>query len=828
MFPFNTLIRSLNLRLVAGARRRHRYAWLLALSLAGLLTMSAPAEAYKGTYRVALIEVTFSDTTAAYTPLQLTEAAGEMHDYFDKMSYGQLNLVVVPFEISLPQKVEFYWTASGGLNNVTPTLYAAAAEQAGAEGFDFKDINGISVLTTACLGQGRDFTNGKQPLAEAHVNGTFGQSHDYECPGPPPGPSGVKWGGWAHEIGHQLQIADGINIANWGMGGHPSAYASGYDQMDSCYPCDTSAYSLLGPNVMNGNEKVFSGWMPTGNVVTVNVPKTGSSAATVVLTPIEQNFVQTPAQQAIKVVKKTGGYYLVEARQRLDADALQNHGSGVQGIYDTGVHITSIDETGNPPMTVINRCDYLGAACLPGNDPACDVTTRPANCWPYDLWHVGDTFKDTTNAIEIKVDSAVGEGFEVAATIGVPPGHPDMYIIPWLTPPMNTYETVDIWVDSSCNGYYADVGPKGLRYGVRPDGTVIGNGDDPCANHENRIYATVSNIGDAVANNAVVHFQVSNPLGVGVTGSWSEVGKLTIPTLAAGASTTVFVPWTPTVTLTPAEIASGRFKFHSCVQVIIDPPKGQVVTSGLEAQENFNNFDAVRTPKGAYAPLQGSFMVSARALGEDIAQTVWLQATSQLPTGWTYALNHGLETLTLGGNTPNVTVPVVVNVPDNSPVGESFELAAQLNYIATLFNAAIPPNSPQPATHRGLTSAGGVTLGIQTVLPDEMSLALTLDPKGNITASGAITPALAGVAAIVAVDFEDIAGNTYTRLATADSKGNFTCKLAPWIGNGSTWKVRAFWQGDRQYTSAITAQLPIVVLQANSSVPGSPHTELCL
>ena len=44
-----------------------------------------------------------------------------------------------------------------------------------------------------------------------------------------------------------------------------------------------------------------------------------------------------------------------------------------------------------------------------------------------------------------------------------------MFIVPWLTPPMNTYETVDIWVDSSCNGYFSDVGAKGLRYGVRSE-----------------------------------------------------------------------------------------------------------------------------------------------------------------------------------------------------------------------------------------------------------------------------------------------------------------------------------------------------------------------
>ena len=162
------------------------------------------------------------------------------------------------------------------------------------------------------------------------------------------------------------------------------------------------------------------------------------------------------------------------------------------------------------------------------------------------------------------------DGFAVTVTRGVPSGHPNLFIVPWLTPPANTYETVDIWVDSSCNGYESDVGPMGLRYGRRPDGTVIGNGDDPCANHENRIYAHVRNTGDAAANNIVVHFQVSDPLGEAVTGQWTEVGQATIPTLAANAATDVYVPWPLTVSLTPDEITQQHFKFHSCIQVIID------------------------------------------------------------------------------------------------------------------------------------------------------------------------------------------------------------------------------------------------------------------
>ena len=76
---------------------------------------------------------------------------------------------------------------------------------------------------------------------------------------------------------------------------------------------------------------------------------------------------------------------------------------------------------------------------------------------------------------------------------------------------MNTSETVDIWIDSSCNGYefpgtgrldpyFLRGNPLALRYGRRSSPkpsqrTVIGNGDDLCVNHENRLYAEIDNGG---------------------------------------------------------------------------------------------------------------------------------------------------------------------------------------------------------------------------------------------------------------------------------------------------------------------------------------------
>jgi hypothetical protein len=168
--------------------------------------------------------------------------------------------------------------------------------------------------------------------------------------------------------------------------------------MDSCYPCDAGGYSRLGGSLAEGSELVFGGWLKAANVVTVS----GPPGQTVTLTPLEKNFTTKPGvSQAIKVPIAKGKYYLVEARQLLLADTLQNNGVKPRGIYDTGVKIVEIDESAVPPETPINACDttvpkgcvYQADPSKPMYDPraaTCSAATRPAYCWPFDLWHVGE------------------------------------------------------------------------------------------------------------------------------------------------------------------------------------------------------------------------------------------------------------------------------------------------------------------------------------------------------------------------------------------------------------------------------------------------------
>ena len=794
-----------------------------ALAMAAALGFGALASAPAGAadppakWTIALLHVTYTDTTPIYGHAQLVKAAAEIHTFYNQISYGQTDLEVKTVEVTLKHPQEYYFnscTPTDTRNPCPPDLTADAAQAAAAAGFDFSGIDGISVLSTFCS---RDFTFDPETISRPGVSGTFGHSNDFECANPAPGPSGVSWGGWTHEFGHQLEVA-AYGGFNWDSG-HPSGYASGYDLMDSCYPCDAGGYSRLGGGLAEGSELVFGGWLKAMNVVTVGTPP----GQTVVLTPLEQNFTKAPgASQAIKVPIAKGKYYLVEARTpKLLADALQNNGVVPRGIYDTGVKIVEVDESATPPETPINACDttvpkgcdYHGDSSKPDYDPRtanCTATARPAYCWPFDLWHVGDTFTDTAEGIKIKVNSKVGEGFAVTVTRGVAPGHPDLFIVPWLTPPMNTYETVDIWVDSSCNGYESAVGPKGLLYGRRADGTVIGNGDDPCANHQNRVYANIHNIGDAAAHNAVVRFRVSNPLGVGVTGSWSEIGSVKIPSLAAGATQTVSVDWTPLVKLTPAEIKAGAFKFHSCIQVIIDPVAGEIVTSNNEAQENFDNFYAVESPTHHYPVIHGQFYVAQTGPTSGLVplfQTVYLHAKSALPPHWTYDVFGGKTSLTLGGNTPLAIIPADIQIPAGAPVGQTYELKVQALSLTEFENDAIPPVSHVSRTHLGMTQIGGVVLSARGVLPSGLTLTATSDARGTIHVGGALTP---HEAAVVAVDFIDPRGAVFTRYAVTDIGGNYSCSLPSFLGQAN-WTVRAFWQGDLAHAGVVAPERSLVV-----------------
>jgi hypothetical protein len=754
---------------------------------------SAPS----GTYTEAVVQVVFSDETAGEHPLSVTDlnnSAAEIHTFFSQLSYGKLDMEVrfirvflttIPEEPGTPATWANYQSCGSSCN-----LTVDATNEALVSNSNFLNgVNGISVLVL-------------QKYAAAGVTG-FGlesypgltqqvvQSRLPEGPKNtvnPIGPSEVSWGGWAHEFGHQLEVFGGTYTSGPWLG-HPSGYASGYDLMDSCYPCHESSYGLLGAPLVNDPRTVFPGWLDSAHVAAVPIPS-GPVGKTFVLPPLSQK-ISTPTIQAVQIPIDGKRSYWVNARMRLNSDAIQERTP--QGIYTQGVQIQHTDQDADVPVTV----------CRPKETPTCtNANTDPPN-WPYSLWQPGETFTDSDQNIKVAVVAAVTGGYEVNITRDVPPSHPDLFITPWLTPPENTYETVDIWVDSICNGYGV------LRYGKRADGTVIGSGDDPCVGHENRVYATIHNIGDADAPATTASFRVSNPLGVGVTGSWTSLGTAAVPAIAAGQSATVFVTWTPIPNLTPKEIMQKHFQFHSCIQVKVTPVAGEIVTTNNSAQENIAYFEAVATGPAVGVGLYPLPVINdAFNLTNSIAgnsQQYSLRTVSRLPAGWTYSVNGGAPTLQLfSGQTASIPVEIT---PPASPVGKIYDLKADALTILPLLNAG--------GSHPSWYIAGGVDLNAHTVLPSQIYVRGSVTPPGNsapaVDVIGTLVPTVPG--AIVTIDLFTTTTGFFSQQVTVGPAGHFVASVSPGFFPVG---VRAIWQGNMIYESAVAAA-PVVTRSATTT-----------
>jgi len=239
-----------------------------------------------------------------------------------------------------------------------------------------------------------------------------------------------------------------------------------------------------------------------------------------------------------------------------------------------------------------------------------------------------------------------GTAHEVGHMVSGNWGHPSDYD--------NGFDTMDSgWPFAGSFGGYTrmDRGgdPSTLTYGRRADGTVIGNGDDPCLDHENRLYARVKNFGTMVASNVVAHFDVTRPLGVGIQPdtSWDDIGSAPpIPSIAPGDYADVYVPWVPTAADVLGIDTPDRFAYHSCFRTRIDSVPGEVVTAnqdGDREQENVTYFQIRRDPMSlTYAPIVRNLFLSN--LGSNFPRTFWVGVESQLPASWSRSISDDVRT----------------------------------------------------------------------------------------------------------------------------------------------------------------------------------------
>jgi hypothetical protein len=481
------------------------------------------------------------------------------------------------------------------------------------------------------------------------------------------------WGRFAHELGHAFQ---------GGGPAHPSDYNSNFEEMDHNLPGQTGVFEK--------QTSIAFGWMPDAKYQIIS-PTSGGRQVTIYTE--EQSPASRPNIQAVKAYIGGPGsaYYLISVRRKILGDDL-NAFFTPAGIPDEGVLIERVTENADPWVTLQGK----------GGD-------RDA------LWHDGDLYQNTSDGIYISIKKVDDDDYTVLVRYADQSNRPDIGINSWLQPPGNTYETTDLWVDSPVNGYGT------FRYGTWSDlmgGTVPkGNGDDPAIGQINRIYARVRNFGVAPASSVVVHFDVTDPPGLGINGSngFRQIGTVTsaqfpgLASIAPGGSTDVYIEWTPTATLTPQQIAQGTFFFHSCIRVRLDHLPNETIFGNQDGDGQQENIDYFQAPAagapGPPAPKRNRTIIHLH--NDDLTHSKFFNLgydTASVPTGWKVVVTGGVLGVQLAANERR-DFPVDVLPATRLPAGSSAAVKVFASSLRLLVNDKNPKD-----VHPEYKQLGGVQI----------------------------------------------------------------------------------------------------------------------
>lgn len=506
------------------------------------------------------------------------------------------------------------------------------------------------------------------------------------------------WGRWAHEMGHAFQQ---------GGPSHPSNYNSEFELMDSNYPGQTGVFEKQ-------SHTDFPGWMPVSKYQ-VFTPATGGGVAWP--WAMEYDPLGRPNDQAVKIEITGSLYYLVSVRRRILGDDL-NGDFLPPGIPDEGVLIERVSEGSDPKVRVIGRGGSNGT-CTP---PVCNRNV---------LWHVGDTYNGGTDGVFVEIMKKDGDDdYYIRVAYEDQAYQPDVMLNPWTSPPGNTWETTDIWIDSPVNGYDT------YRYGSWDDGSgnmvPRGNGDDPAVGQVNRLYARVRNIGFSTATDVVVKWEITDPPGLGIAGAtgWVSIGqvdKFDFPVLAsisAGDYVDVYVDWTPSFPVSEADLAAGRFYFHTCVRVKLDPVPGETVfgnQDGDREQENIDYFQATEPGSGG-APFENFILLHNDDLTNN--KYFYINYKSDLPNDWKVDVAGGERGLALGpGEIRKIPISIV---PGSMPeIGNIYGVDISASSMRLLVNELNPKDQ-----HPEYKPLGGVRVESRVVLPTKLNCRAHRDSRG--------------------------------------------------------------------------------------------------
>jgi len=693
---------------------------LLSFAIAALAWFAPLAAApVTGTKKVVVLRVYFQDysATSRYNLSEVQTFYGNLDQLWQDTSYKNIDVTAeVSTLFQLPDNRSAYITdfSDGDLSDggkFGKVLADAIANSPGT--LDWTNVDAVNVVmaeTSPTQFHRGQATKCNLPMGPGGPVKLVGCAIFSENPS---NNDNQVWGRWAHEMGHSFQESEPA---------HPSNYRSEFELMDSNYPGQTGVFEKQ-------DHVAFPGWMPGWKY---QVTEPADVAVTASIWAMEYDPVSEPNVQAVKAKITDNFYYLISVRRRILGDDLNGDFTPF-GIPDEGVLIERVSEGSDPWVKVIGK--GAGPSCVDGSpSPTCNRNV---------LWKEGDIFYGGTDGIfSIKVAEKTDDDHYLVEIVYDEQYsyQPDVMLNPWTSPPGNTWETTDIWVDSPVNGYDT------YRYGTWDDGTgnlvPTGNGDDPTLGHVNRLYARVRNIGYSPATDVVVTWEITDPPGVGIAGAsgWAGLGsvdKTVFPTLAniaPGAFVDVYIDWTPTVPSPPPpeDIATGLFPFHTCLRVKLNHVAGETAfgnQDGDREQENIAYFQAEPEDGGpAYADV-------IRLHNDDLLnkKNFYINYKSDLPPDWAVDVNGGVQQLLLNPDEIR-EIPVKIIPGGTPPIGSFFGVDVEANSMRLLVNDLDPTGMDQ---HPEFKPLGGVRVESRVVRPVKLKCTGRRDPNtGDILVQG--------------------------------------------------------------------------------------------
>jgi hypothetical protein len=349
----------------------------------------------------------------------------------------------------------------------------------------------------------------------------------------------------------------------------------------------------------------------------------------------------------------------------------------------------------------------------------------------------------------------------------------------------------------------------------------VGNGDDPAVGQTNRVYARIRNVGNAIASNVVVTIEVTDPLGMGITGpaGWVLVGtanSTTFPQLAsipAGGTADVYVDWKPTFALSPAQIAAGVFYFHSCLRLRMNPVAGETVLAnqdGDREQENISYFQV--SPKKGHRP---HHVKSVSIRNDDLRQKKNMVLAYRLtaPKGfedWRVVLNKGVQDVTLApGELREIPVEIIPGSSAHQP-GQRYSVDVYGLSYHTLVNSLNKKD-----LHSEFRYTGGARIEGLIVGPTNISCSAFGTTRGLISIAGQVrfperleTPAR--TVPVMAIGWSRKRGfiESTRVLMTPESNGQFRGAIRQ-NGDDAVERVDCMFAGTTEESSALE-RVPVV------------------